>query len=93
MGILDFFKSLFRKFFKKVLVSENLTSFITDLTPVATKLVEGAINMDLDGDGKRGYVKGELSAYCKTKGIEYVTRYGNLLIELVYNEIMEKNNE
>lgn len=95
MGLMSFFKGiggLFKRLFSRAATSEALMQFVTDLTPVATKLVEGAVNMDLDGDGKRGYVKGELATYCKTKGIEYISRYGNLLIEMVYNELMEKKN-
>lgn len=91
MGLGTEIKSFFGwvgKGFKKVcdfiVQNTDWDNFFNAVSGVALMFIENAVKMDLNNDGKTGYVKQEIIDYCKENGIAWKEHFVNLIIQFMY---------
>lgn len=88
--IKNFFKSAFGwlgNFFKFLFNSDEFKSFVSDFATTTTQLVLQAAVMKGTGADKRNFVIDGLKKYASDNSLSYLTSFGNLLIEMVYNDL------
>lgn len=74
----------FKKVWDFIVQNTDWDNFFNDVSGVALMFIENAVKMDLNNDGKTGYVKQEIINYCESKGIAWKEHFVNLIIQVMY---------
>ena len=75
-----------RDAFRPYLMTEAAL-FVAEALPIARDAVENALNLDLDGDGKRRHAQDEIMHRLEALGRAYSERWVNQAIEIAYELI------
>ena len=74
----------FKEVWDFIVQNTDWDQFFNSVSGVALMLIENAAKMDLNNDGKKGYVKEEIIAYCKEQGIIWKEHFVELIIQVMY---------
>lgn len=75
------------KMFSKVFASDEFKTFCNSLYKTVVGLVLSAAGMEGDGAAKRQYVIDGMKKYADENKVQWAASFGNLLVELVVNDL------